>query len=98
MFSFIKIKAPCIVPVVEYGVVRNESSGSTLSHGEKLTFDCINSYQPAHGLITSICNNGTWNVIPRCEPGNNTEADSFSKLINFIRIMKVRILNDKIRR
>ncbi|XP_045023359.1 uncharacterized protein LOC116932914 isoform X2 [Daphnia magna] len=58
----------------EYGVVRNESSGSTLSHGEKLTFDCINSYQPAHGLITSICNNGTWNVIPRCEPDHMITA------------------------
>ncbi|KAK4014020.1 sushi, von Willebrand factor type A, EGF and pentraxin domain-containing protein 1-like isoform X1 [Daphnia magna] len=66
--------SPCIVPVVEYGVVRNESSGSTLSHGEKLTFDCINSYQPAHGLITSICNNGTWNVIPRCEPDHMITA------------------------
>ncbi|KZR97252.1 c-type lectin ctl - selectin-like protein, partial [Daphnia magna] len=51
-----------------------ESSGSTLSHGEKLTFDCINSYQPAHGLITSICNNGTWNVIPRCEPDHMITA------------------------
>ncbi|KAI9553049.1 hypothetical protein GHT06_020939 [Daphnia sinensis] len=67
--------SPCIVPVVEYGVVRNVSSGSTLSHGGKLIFDCIDSYQPAHGLITSICNNGTWNVIPRCEPAPRGNCD-----------------------
>ncbi|XP_057381077.2 sushi, von Willebrand factor type A, EGF and pentraxin domain-containing protein 1-like [Daphnia carinata] len=67
--------SPCIVPVVEHGVVRNESSGSTLFHGGKLTIDCIDSYQPVHGQITSTCNNGTWNVIPRCEPAPRGNCD-----------------------
>lgn len=55
--------------MVERGVVRNVSAGSLVSHGENLTLECIDLYEPAHGLATFTCNNGTWNVIPRCEPG-----------------------------
>lgn len=55
--------------MVERGVVRNVTAGSMVSHGENLTLECINLYEPAHGLATFTCNNGTWNVIPRCEPG-----------------------------
>lgn len=55
--------------MVERGVVRNVSVGSMIPHGENLTLECIDLYEPAHGLATFTCNNGTWNVIPRCEPG-----------------------------
>uniref|UniRef100_A0A0P5PLV4 Sushi, von Willebrand factor type A, EGF and n=1 Tax=Daphnia magna TaxID=35525 RepID=A0A0P5PLV4_9CRUS len=58
----------CVVPMVERGVVRNVSVGSMIPHGENLTLECIDLYEPAHGLATFTCNNGTWNVIPRCEP------------------------------
>ena len=59
-----------MVPTVEYGYVKNASVGTLVSHGENLTLECTPLYEPAHGLGTFICNNGTWNVIPRCEPGN----------------------------
>jgi hypothetical protein len=66
--------------MVERGVVRNVTAGSMVSHGENLTLECINLYEPAHGLATFTCNNGTWNVIPRCEPGTallNLGAETF---------------------
>lgn len=68
-------KASCVVPMVERGVVRNVSAGSMVAHGENLTLECIDLYEPAHGLATFTCNNGTWNVIPRCEPGTPTSNE-----------------------
>lgn len=58
-----------MVPTVEHGQVRNVTPGALVPHGENLTLECVPLYEPAHGLATFTCNNGTWNVIPRCEPG-----------------------------
>ena len=60
-----------MVPSVEFGVVNNVSTGALVEHGENLTLQCNALYEPAHGLSTFSCNNGTWNVIPRCEPGTH---------------------------
>ena len=51
--------------------MKNVPVGSVVEHGENLTMNCSDLYEAAHGLATFSCNNGTWNVIPRCEPGLN---------------------------
>ena len=78
LFTFVHLlpAAPCVVPSVEFGVVTNVSTGALVEHGENLTLLCNALYEPAHGLSTFSCNNGTWNVIPRCEPGNNFHSSS----------------------
>lgn len=61
--------------MIEYGQAKNVSSGVLVPHGENLTLECNSVlFEPAHGLATFTCNNGTWNVIPRCEPGKPLSA------------------------
>ena len=60
----------CILPALDHGIIRNLSTGSIISHGDNVILECTQSYQPAHGLSTYICDNGTLNVTPRCDPGD----------------------------
>ena len=43
--------------------------GTLVDHNENLTLQCTQLYEPTHGHSTVTCSNGTWNVIPKCEPG-----------------------------
>ncbi|EFX84060.1 hypothetical protein DAPPUDRAFT_315175 [Daphnia pulex] len=67
--------ASCIVPLVDHGVIRDAPNGSIISHGENVILECNQSYQPAHGLSKYICNNGTLNVAPRCDPGESPKGN-----------------------
>ncbi|XP_046455006.1 CUB and sushi domain-containing protein 1-like [Daphnia pulex] len=67
--------ASCIVPLVDHGVIRDALNGSIISHGENVILECNQSYQPAHGLSKYICNNGTLNVTPRCDPGESPKGN-----------------------
>ncbi|XP_075238047.1 hig-anchoring scaffold protein isoform X3 [Lycorma delicatula] len=72
--------APCVVPQVSQGKVivsnatrPNITAGSSgdsvmVSHGDHLSLECEDRYEPAFNNTPITCNNGTWSHIPRCQP------------------------------
>lgn len=76
------IAAPCVVPVIQQGLVDiawpngstsylPKTGGPVLAkHGDKLSVMCYGKYEPARdNNDLATCNNGTWTYIPKCEPG-----------------------------
>lgn len=74
------ITAPCVVPQVSQGkvilllrsndsTIQYPSSSTVVQHGESLTVECQDQYEfPMVNHTPVTCNNGTWTLIPRCEP------------------------------
>ncbi|XP_050719319.1 uncharacterized protein LOC127000000 isoform X1 [Eriocheir sinensis] len=61
--------APCIVPTIEHGRIRNETrSGMQVSHGQTIDVQCNENYELAYSQAPSLCYNGTWTNYPRCQP------------------------------
>lgn len=62
--------APCVVPLIENGRINSAAAGSKLPHGSTIEAICKPQYESAISNTTvSMCNNGTWTVIPFCVPG-----------------------------
>ena len=66
-----KCLSPCIVPDVPMGRVANHTSyRNSVMHGEHISVQCTRNFE-LEGNVTQItCNNGTFDRMPRCEPGN----------------------------
>ncbi|XP_071532550.1 LOW QUALITY PROTEIN: sushi, von Willebrand factor type A, EGF and pentraxin domain-containing protein 1-like [Panulirus ornatus] len=61
--------APCIVPTIEHGKLRNETrTGAQVPHGSTIDVECDENYELAYSLAPSLCYNGTWTNYPRCQP------------------------------
>ncbi|XP_069936040.1 sushi, von Willebrand factor type A, EGF and pentraxin domain-containing protein 1 isoform X3 [Cherax quadricarinatus] len=61
--------APCIVPTIEHGRLRNDTrAGSQVPHGSIIDVECNQNYELAYSLAPSLCYNGTWTNYPRCQP------------------------------
>ncbi|XP_039298453.1 sushi, von Willebrand factor type A, EGF and pentraxin domain-containing protein 1 isoform X2 [Nilaparvata lugens] len=71
--------APCVVPQVTQGKViidvnatrpNMTSTGDSVmvSHGDHISLECEERYEPALNNTPITCNNGTWSFIPRCQP------------------------------
>ena len=64
-----KCLAPCIVPDVPMGRVANHSSyRNTVMHGENISIQCTRNFELEGNVTQIMCNNGTFNRMPRCEP------------------------------
>ena len=65
-----KCLSPCIVPDVPMGRVANHSSyRNSVMHGENISIQCTRNFE-LEGNVTQItCNNGTFDRMPKCEPG-----------------------------
>lgn len=62
--------APCIVPTIEYGRLKNRTlAGALVTHGSVIEVECDERYELAYSLAPSLCYNGTWTHYPRCQPG-----------------------------
>ncbi|XP_014258644.1 CUB and sushi domain-containing protein 3 isoform X2 [Cimex lectularius] len=62
--------APCVIPKVDQGRVIFESN-STLNqipHGEELNLTCETRYEPNTFDSPLKCNNGSWEIMPKCIP------------------------------
>lgn len=63
-----------MVPQVSQGRVylvseNNTAAPSTVvQHGEELRVECDLQYEFLHSYNPVVCNNGTWTIIPKCEP------------------------------
>ncbi|XP_042893956.1 complement receptor type 2-like [Penaeus japonicus] len=64
-----KCFAPCIVPTIEYGRLKNRTlAGALVTHGSVIEVECDERYELAYSLAPSLCYNGTWTHYPRCQP------------------------------
>ncbi|XP_037777143.1 complement receptor type 2-like isoform X1 [Penaeus monodon] len=64
-----KCLAPCIVPTIEHGRLKNRTlAGALVTHGSVIEVDCDERYELAYSLAPSLCYNGTWTHYPRCQP------------------------------
>ena len=62
--------APCVVPLIENGRINSAAAGSKLPHASTIEAICKPQYESAVSNTTvSMCNNGSWTVIPFCVPG-----------------------------
>ncbi|XP_066943300.1 sushi, von Willebrand factor type A, EGF and pentraxin domain-containing protein 1-like isoform X2 [Macrobrachium rosenbergii] len=60
--------APCIVPSIEFGVIKNKTrTGAQVPHGTVIDVQCNEKYELTYSLAPSICYNGTWTHYPRCQ-------------------------------
>ncbi|XP_069182645.1 sushi, von Willebrand factor type A, EGF and pentraxin domain-containing protein 1 [Procambarus clarkii] len=67
--SLPKCFAPCIVPTIEHGGLRNATpSGAQVEHGSTIDVQCDENFELAYSLAPSLCYNGTWTNYPRCQP------------------------------
>ena len=41
-------------------------------HNQSLAVSCVSQFQPSHNGST-VCNNGTWNILPKCIPAKCRE-------------------------
>ena len=60
--------APCVVPHVSHGFVRDRASGASVPHSQTIDVQCLSQFQKTHNS-TPVCKNGTWSRIPKCVPG-----------------------------
>lgn len=62
--------APCIVPTIEHGRLKNRTlAGALVTHGSVIEVECDERFELAYSLAPSLCYNGTWTHYPRCQPG-----------------------------
>ena len=67
------VSGQCQVPAILNGTLLIGREGVWVDDSTVVNYECKN------GLVLNdtapvSCNNGTWTVIPRCVPGNNTHA------------------------
>ena len=62
------LAAPCVVPHISHGFVRDRASGASVPHTQTIDVQCLSQFQKTHNS-TPVCKNGTWSRIPKCVPG-----------------------------
>lgn len=81
--------APCVVPLIENGRINSAAAGSKLPHGSIIEAICKPQYESAVSNTTvSMCNNGSWTVIPFCVPGKQ-DLFLFFFILLFVSFWKV---------
>ena len=86
--SFTLLSGKCKIPEVTNGSVNPHETGlnSYVKHGESIEIDC-NKGNKLNSHKKPTCSNGTWSVIPACEPGQshcshrNNETDKILLIV-----------------